>query len=169
MVFVLVTGAPASGKSTMSRALAARLGLTLLAKDEIKDVLIDVLGASDLEQSRQLGRAAVAVLKRVAGELPGAMIDSVWVDRQGAVAWAASLPGPVVEVFCRCDPVVLEQRYRERAVTRDAGNFDAERTTDELWAEEYLRPLGGPWQVIEVETGAEVELDGVVAALRMAD
>jgi adenylate kinase family enzyme len=33
--FVLVAGWPAAGKSTLARALAAELGLPLLAKDEI--------------------------------------------------------------------------------------------------------------------------------------
>jgi predicted kinase len=34
--FVLVAGWPAAGKSTLARALAAELGLPLLAKDEIR-------------------------------------------------------------------------------------------------------------------------------------
>lgn len=38
--FVLVTGWPGSGKST----LAAALGPPLLAKDEIKEALMDALG-----------------------------------------------------------------------------------------------------------------------------
>lgn len=35
--FVLVAGRPGSGKSTLAAALAAELGLPLLAKDEIKE------------------------------------------------------------------------------------------------------------------------------------
>ena len=42
--FVLVAGWPASGKSTLATGLAAELGLPLLAKDEIKEALMDGLG-----------------------------------------------------------------------------------------------------------------------------
>ena len=63
---VVVSGAPASGKSTLAPALAAELDLPLLAKDAVKDALVDVLGAPDLPRSRELGRAAVQVLLAVA-------------------------------------------------------------------------------------------------------
>ncbi len=165
-MFVLVTGAPASGKSTVSHALAPRLALPLLAKDAIKDTLTGVLGAADVEASRQLGRAAVAVLKQIAGGLPGAVIDSVWVDRSAALDWAEALPEPVVEVFCRCDRAVLEERYRRRALTTERGHFDLDRTAAELWAEQYLRPLAGRWQVIEADTSSELDLNRLVAKLR---
>lgn len=43
-LFVLVGGWPGSGKSTLAVALAAELGLPLLAKDEVKEALVDALG-----------------------------------------------------------------------------------------------------------------------------
>lgn len=42
--FVLVAGWPGSGKSTLAAALAAELGLPLLAKDEIKEALMEEPG-----------------------------------------------------------------------------------------------------------------------------
>ena len=56
-LIVLVNGAPASGKTTLSRRLAGDLGLPLLAKDAIKEVLYDTLGAPDRARSRELGGA----------------------------------------------------------------------------------------------------------------
>ena len=43
-LFVLVAGWPGSGKSTLAAALAAQLTIPLLAKDEIKEALMDGLG-----------------------------------------------------------------------------------------------------------------------------
>jgi Holliday junction resolvasome RuvABC ATP-dependent DNA helicase subunit len=42
--FVLVAGWPGSGKSTLAAALAAEPGVPLLAKDEIKEALVEGLG-----------------------------------------------------------------------------------------------------------------------------
>ena len=61
-MFVVVSGPPASGKSTLAPALAAELGLPLVAKDTIKNALMSVLPVPDVDTSRQLGRAAVAAM-----------------------------------------------------------------------------------------------------------
>lgn len=44
---VLVTGLPASGKTTLAQGLAAMLELPLIAKDRYKELLFDVLGVKD--------------------------------------------------------------------------------------------------------------------------
>ena len=43
--FVLVGGWPASGKTTLARALATELGTAYLSKDEVKEALMDHVGA----------------------------------------------------------------------------------------------------------------------------
>src|SRR3954466_7972344 len=58
-LFVVVSGPPASGKSTLAPVLARGLKLPLLAKDTIKDALMSKLAVPDVDASRQLGRAAV--------------------------------------------------------------------------------------------------------------
>src|SRR6266568_5383554 len=99
-VFVVVSGPPASGKSSVAPTIAARLGLPLVAKDTIKDALMSVLPVPDVAASRQLGRAAVAAMLAVAAESPvGAVIESNFYRSVAAVE-LQRLPGTLVEVFC---------------------------------------------------------------------
>jgi predicted kinase len=69
MKVILVTGLPGTGKSTLARELTARHRLPLIAKDHIKEPLLDVLGAANAAQSRRLSDASFAVLFGIAQEL----------------------------------------------------------------------------------------------------
>jgi predicted kinase len=105
-MFVCVSGPPGSGKSTLARPVAERLLLPLIAKDAIKEALMDELGSPEtVQQSRRLGRAAVMAMLTVAAGCPeGAVLDSTFLPY--ARARLPSLPGPVVELHCRCPRTV---------------------------------------------------------------
>jgi len=164
-MYALVTGPPASGKTFVSRLLADELDLPLLAKDTIKAALIERLGARDVEASRRLGRAAVGALLAVANGVGYGVLDSVWIDRERSLQQLQGLPSPMVEVFCRCDVALMEWRYLERARERGPGNFDLQRTREELWPESSLAPLGGPWPIIEVDTSRDISAASVAKAV----
>jgi predicted kinase len=165
-MFVVVTGPPASGKSTLAPALARELGLPLVAKDTIKDALMSVLPVPDVDASRQLGTAAVAAMFAVAAESPrGAVIESN-LYRSRAVADLRRLPGPVVEVFCRVEREIALRRYQARAASRHAGHFDSIRSADELWNDEVAEPVAGGWPLIEVDTTEPTDVGAVVRRIR---
>ncbi len=109
--FVIVSGPPASGKSTLAPALAIELNVPLIAKDTIKDALIAVLPVPDIEASRVLGQAAVHAMLAVAAASPvGAVTESNFY-RSVARQELLRLPGTTVEVFCRCDASVAADRH----------------------------------------------------------
>ena len=162
-MYVVVTGPPGSGKSTLSRALANELGLPLLAKDELKERLLDADPVSTVAQSREVGRRAVRDLLAAARDAGEGVLDSVWVDRAAAVERLGAL-GDVVEVFCRCDVATMRRRYAERS--RHPGHLDDLRDDDELWPPEALTPLAGGWSVVEADTSGPVDVPGLAARLR---
>lgn len=165
--FVVVSGPPASGKTTLARMIAPALGLPLIAKDTIKQALMTVLPVPDIQTSRAVGAASVAALLAVAAETGGAVLESVW-HRSRALPDLGRLPGTIVEVFCRCEPQVVRERYALRAGTRDAGHFDAERTIEELWNDEVAVPVAGGWPVIEISTDGPVDVHRLAGRIRAA-
>ena len=62
-VVVMISGAPATGKTYLARLLADSLPVVVLQKDAIKETLFDTLGQDDREWSRMLGTAAFALLR----------------------------------------------------------------------------------------------------------
>src|ERR1700744_5549560 len=115
--FVLVAGWPGSGKSTLAAALAGELGLPLLAKDEIKEALMEGLGRPrTVAASRRIGKAAVLVMLRAARTCPGAVLDSTWFDY--ALPLARALPGRLIEVHCTVPRELAKARYRARTGQR---------------------------------------------------
>ena len=68
-LLIIVSGPPGAGKTTLAKRIAEELGLPLLARDDIKELLFDTLGWSDRQWSRKLGLASGRVLYHLLEEL----------------------------------------------------------------------------------------------------
>lgn len=160
---MVVAGWPGSGKSTLAAALAAELGLTLLAKDEVKEALMDGLGRPQtVADSRRLGKAAVLAMLRVAHRCPGAVLDSTWFDY--ALPLARTLPGQLVEVHCTVPLELARARYQARAGQRHPGHLDTARSDEELWGESAGSLGLGP--VVQVDTSGPVDIAQLAVTLQ---
>jgi hypothetical protein len=162
-VFVLVTGLPGSGKTTLAAPLAAVLGLPLLSKDAIKEALWDALGPGDRAWGTRLGTAAATALESLARSSPGAVIDH-FVHADHPEPWC-SLPA-VVEVRCACAAEVARERYGARR--RHPCHFDDLQLVDsyDRWiADDRTRPPFGPR--LDVDTAELVDVDAVARWVRV--
>jgi predicted kinase len=131
----LITGLPATGKSTLARALARALGVPLLAKDRIKEPLLEVLGAADRAASRRLSDASFAALFALAREQLAAVGAVVLEgnfrpgEHEAAVsALLAAAAYPCTQVLCRVPEALRQARLAARAAqpTRHPGHRDAD-------------------------------------------
>jgi predicted kinase len=66
-LLVLIGGPPGAGKTSLARRLAGDLGLPLICKDDVKELLFDTVGTGDRDWSRRLGAASMRLLFLVAG------------------------------------------------------------------------------------------------------
>ncbi|HEV7507697.1 MAG TPA: AAA family ATPase [Thermoanaerobaculia bacterium] len=170
--FLVISGLPASGKTTLGLRLADALGLPLLDKDEILEALFEGLGVGDAEWRNRLSRSADVVLQRLAAQTAGAVLASFWRHPQVTgesgtpTGWISALSGRVVEVHCVCPAEVAAERFLARK--RHAGHLDRDKSSDDLVADFVrladLGPLGlGP--LVNVDTGHAVDFDGVLRQL----
>ena len=154
-VVLIITGAPASGKSTLGRELARRFRLPFLSKDLFKEVLFDQLGWSDREWSSRLGSASMALLFRSAAALLAAG-QSVALEANFYAEWDAPQLrqlGEVhscrfIQIVCAASGATLEERYRRRITT---GERHPGHTESEPLEETLQRVLNGRWDALDLE------------------
>ena len=138
-VLLIVNGYAASGKTTLARALSRELRWPVLVKDLFKEQLFDRLGATDYEDSKRLGVAAIEMMFGAARELlivgTSVIVESPLVPRHDnarlrALERAADFQ--TIQLVLTGDPDVLFERYRTRAERgeRHPCHFDQDRLAD---------------------------------------
>ena len=132
MTFIVFSGLPGTGKSTVAGQLAPRLGLPLLDKDDFLATLFVERGVGNAEWRTAVSREADERFVTAAQVLPGACLVSWWRPR-GTTArsgtpteWLSTLPAPIVEVHCRCSVSTAVERFLTRQ--RHPGHLDSSRT-----------------------------------------
>jgi predicted kinase len=159
---VLISGAPAAGKTSLAAPLAAELGFTLLGKDRIKEALYDALEGPEAhgagpEWSTRLGAAAMELLWALAADAPSVVLEANFRPRHEYQRGLISgLGGRVVEVNCSCPPEVAVRRFAERATnSRHPVHAIVSLTPEDL--AEYDGPVG-IGELISVDTTAAVDV-----------
>lgn len=116
---LIITGLPATGKTTLARDLARRHALPLIAKDTIKEPLLDML--EQRVASHELSNAAFAVMFSITRELlalgQSLVLEGNFRAGEHEAAVVAALPTEapaIIQVLCTAD----EQERRSRLLSR---------------------------------------------------
>lgn len=161
---ILVSGWPATGKSTLATYIAEQLGLPFLHRDGIKETLFDTLGGADRAWSQKLGgaswdllfylmavqlqaRASFVVESNFQPSLHSARVEALRKDHLF----------DVVQIWCKAEPDVCYDRFHTRATTseRHPGHVDDRASRAEFLATQLGRddgPLTRGGKVIKVDT-----------------
>lgn len=192
MAIIVLTGMPATGKSTVCRALTREFGFPIVEKDAIKEQLFDTLGFSCYAEKRALDHAANAVVihmvERILEAGGSAIVDNNF-DTESGRKFSALLERYAPKcacVFLRGDLDVLHERYtkRDNSHQRHLGHVLQEHyppregdslyytmTKDEFYEKFMKRGMDSftcPGGRIEVDTTdfSRVDTDAIVAEVK---
>ena len=176
-----VSGAPASGKTTLAPLLADRLPLPLLAKDRLRQIFRDAFEADTLEEVRRLLTPGFIVFYELIAEL---LRSGVGVVAECNFHRGISEPemrpvaalGSTVIVHCQVERALSVQRFiaRDRLHLPDRRYaFDGERIAElergipqDAWELAEPIEIGAPVLRVDTTDGYAPDLDAVVAFIR---
>jgi predicted NBD/HSP70 family sugar kinase len=164
---ILVNGIPASGKSTLARALAQHFSLPYLSLDGIKEPFMAQLDNVDRELNRRLGYAAYQAIWSMVAQAPQRCIYVIdaWYGFQPRELLRQYLREAgvtqVLEVWNQISAKLAAERYAARLGQRSAGHPGAEYLPELRALAERAIPMAiGP--VIRVDQALPLEIDRLV-------
>lgn len=173
---VLISGPPASGKTTLARPLAEALECALLSKDDLKESLFNSMNGppGDLDFSHRLSLAAMDLLWALAPHCPSVMLEANFRtqsphEREQVALLLNRFGGNMVEIHCRIPIDEAARRFAERSRTERHHPAHALQEMSVGQLAEYAAPFAMN-SVIEVDTAKPVDIAAlarqVSAALR---
>jgi predicted kinase len=149
-LLVVVTGPPASGKSSIARELAEELRIPFLSKDELKERLYEEIGSGE-ELEDAIERSATAILYSVARSNLAVGVDVLVesnFDRESDTAPLRELGARIVQVHCGGDTNALVRHFAERSASGDRHPGHDDEPAD---AAELRRKIeSGLWDPLEL-------------------
>jgi cytidylate kinase len=120
-LMIIVTGAPGTGKTTLSRKLSERYSIPIIAKDEIKELLFDSIGIGDRQWSLQLSKASYNLLFNFIAKL--LMTNNPFIVEgnfyngeatENFLKIKSHIDFIPLQIHCYTEPEILYQRYKAR-------------------------------------------------------
>ncbi|TQS41043.1 AAA family ATPase [Cryptosporangium phraense] len=170
-IAVLMTGAPATGKSTVGRLVARALKAALLDQDVITGPLVEAIGADlDGPSGLALRRARYESIVATAEDCLAVGVSVVLVapfttERTDVDAYRqleARLGVPTTLVWLTAPAAVLVARMTARGALRDAGKL---ADPDAYFSTGLLAPPAAPHVAVDASVDPVTQLENILTSL----
>lgn len=179
---IIFTGLPGTGKTTLSQKISDSLGVPLIAKDTIKEIMYDNIGWSDKAFSAKLAHATFAIMDYVTEQhLKNGMsliLESNYSPKLANdkfKAWQERYHCVIVQVVCQTDVNVLARRYFDRQHadrhpghndngTPESYEIDSKRRIEN--GEDQPLDVKGPIQLIDTSDFSSVNAQEIATWIR---
>lgn len=129
---IIFTGLPGTGKTSLSRKIANDLGIELLSKDDLKEIMFDEIGWSDKEFSKKLANACYGIMDVITEQNlkngHSIILESNYYPKVVSEKFRnlrAKYDCRVIQIVCQTDVDVLAKRYFDRqSSNRHPGHLD---------------------------------------------
>lgn len=169
---IVITGLPASGKTTLAHLLGEELGFVVIDKDDFLEALLGSVQEFDAEFRNKCSRMADRQFEEAARAAGNVILVSHWQGpdehRESGTpsAWLREFDD-VIEIACQCPVTTAVQRFVGRSRHPGHGDNRSDRSVLKSWFEEDS--LRGPLnlgRVIEVSTVEHVDIKELAMKVR---
>lgn len=162
-LMIIVSGASATGKTTLSKDLSRKFDLPVINKDEIKELLFDNIGIKDTEWALKLGAASFELtfffvekmLQAgkpfiVEGNFDNKYSTKSFMDIKSRVNYQA------LQLYCHAEEETLYERYiiRDNSGNRHPGHIRLVRSF-----EDYKRIMKDKVFKLDIEDSIDIDID----------
>lgn len=129
--FIIISGPPASGKTTLGKQLKNYYNLPFIYKDLIKESLFDTLGIADSDWSGKLGYSSMVLLYKLLDETLSAkkslIFESAFLGNRESVKTKSIIEkyhAKPIEIHCNAKNEIIIERFtkREKSPERHKGH-----------------------------------------------
>ena len=173
---IVISGLPASGKTTLAKALSTALSIPLVDKDDYLELLFSQRGVGNSHWRQQLSREAdgdfIGAAMSTEYAFKPLILVSHWrpagedLDFGTPTQWLGQHFSKVIELYCECPVEIAAARFSRRV--RHRGHLDLEKTKGQVlrWLTGYSRylPLNLS-STMTVNTAAGYQLEEVLQQL----
>lgn len=170
---IVITGLPASGKSTVGKYIAASLDIPFLDKDTYLETLFNEKGIGNTEWRRTLSQQSNHLFQEDAKSKPCVVLISHWrpINQTGhsgtPTEWLPNTYAKIIQVYCTCPIETATKRFKER--TRHRGHLDHTRPIEEIreWMHQYAPHLPlNLGHLIQVDTTKKQNIKETVQSIQ---
>lgn len=162
-LMIIVTGASATGKTTLSKKLGERFKLPVINKDEIKEMLFDDLGIKDKEWALKLGVASFKLtyffVEKMLQTGKPFILEGNFVNEYATKAFLdikSRCNYKTLQLFCYGEDRVLYERYisRDNSGQRHPGHGKLT-----LGFDEYKKIMNSKNFKLDLTDGVNIDID----------